>query len=100
MPLIMRDSPQKQKSSNAGFRFNHLIALVEFSYSTPSGQPTTGVIAPGIFYEAESWQVGAEAVIPANAATRASQGTGFIVQFHVFLDDQMPNSLGKPLFTF
>ncbi len=22
MPLIMRDSPQKQKSSNAGFRFN------------------------------------------------------------------------------
>lgn len=80
--------------------FNHLIALVEFSYSAPSGQPTTGVIAPGIFYEAESWQIGAEAVIPANAATRATQGTGFIVQFHVFLDDMMPNSLGKPLFTF
>jgi hypothetical protein len=30
----------------------------------------------------------------------ASQGTGFIVQFHVFLDDLMQSSLGKPLFSF
>jgi len=80
--------------------FTHLIGLVELSYSSPAGGPTTGVIAPGIFYEAPSWQLGAEAVIPANAATRAKQGTGFIVQFHVFLDDLMPNSLGRPLFTF
>ena len=80
--------------------FNHLVGLVEFSYSAPTGMPTTGVIAPGIFYEAAAWQIGAEAVIPANAATRATQGTGFIVQFHVYLDDLMPNSLGKPLFSF
>ncbi len=80
--------------------FNHLIALVEFSYAAPTDMPTTGVIAPGIFYEAPAWQVGAEAVIPANGATRQMQGTGFIVQFHVFLDDLMPNSLGKPLFNF
>ena len=80
--------------------FNHLVALVEFSYSAPTGMPTTGVIAPGIFYEAPAWQVGAEAIIPANAATRQSQGTGFIVQFHLYLDDLMPNSLGKPLFSF
>jgi len=80
--------------------FNHLIALVEFSFAAPTGQAATGVIAPGIFYEAGSWQVGAEAVIPANAETRAAQGTGFVVQFHVFLDDLMPGSLGKPLFSF
>lgn len=80
--------------------FNHLIALVEFSYAAPTGQPTTGVIAPGIYYVGETFQVAAEAVIPANAATRATQGTGFIVQFHLFLDDILPNSLGKPLFTF
>jgi hypothetical protein len=80
--------------------FNHLIALVEFSFAAPTGQPTTGVIAPGIFYEAETWQVGVEAVIPANGATRVTQGTGFIIQFHVYLDDLMPNSLGRPLFTF
>jgi hypothetical protein len=80
--------------------FNHLVGLVEFSYSAPTGSPTTGVIAPGIFYEAPSWQLGAEAVIPANAATRQTQGTGFVVQFHLFLDDIFPNSIGKPLFTF
>ena len=80
--------------------FNHLVGVVEFVYAAPTGTSTTGVIAPGIFYEAEAWQVGAEAIIPANAATRQSQGTGFIVQFHLFLDDLLPNSLGKPLFSF
>jgi hypothetical protein len=80
--------------------FNHLIGLVEFSYSAPTGGPTTGTIAPGMFYEGDSWQVGAEAVFPANAATRQSQGTGFIVQFHLFLDDIFPNSIGKPFVTF
>jgi hypothetical protein len=80
--------------------FNHLVALVEFSYAAPTGGPTTGVIAPGLFYEAATWQLGAEAVIPANGATRQSQGTGFIVQFHLFLDDIFRNSIGKPLFTF
>jgi hypothetical protein len=79
--------------------FDHLVAVVEFSYAAPSS-PTTGVIAPGIFYEWNTGQVGAEAIIPANAATRQSQGTGFIVQFHLFLDDLLPNSLGKPLVQF
>jgi len=74
---------------------------VEFAYSKPQGGgATTGTIAPGLFYEADSWQLGAEAIIPANGATRQSQGTGFIVQFHLFLDDIFPNSLGKPLFEF
>jgi hypothetical protein len=81
--------------------FNHLVAVVEFSYAAPTGQPTTGVIAPGLYYVGDTYQIAAEAVIPANSATRATQGTGFIVQFHVFLDDLMPNSLlGKPLFSF
>jgi len=81
--------------------FGHLIPLVEFVYAKPqSGGATTGTIAPGLFYEADSWQLGAEAIIPGNGATRQSQGTGFIVQFHLFLDDIFPNSLGKPLFEF
>lgn len=80
--------------------FKHLVALVEFSYATPRGGPTTGIVAPGLFYEWDTGQVGAEAIIPANAATRQSQGTGFIVQFHLFLDDLLPNSLGKPLLNF
>jgi len=77
-----------------------LIPVVEFVYSAPKGLPTTGTISPGIFYEEDSWQLGAEAVIPANGATRQTRGTGFIVQFHLFLDDVLPSSLGKPLFKF
>ena len=80
--------------------FTHLIPLVEFVYSTPQhGGPTTGTISPGLFYEEQAWQLGAEAIIPGTGATRRSQGTGFIVQFHLFLDDVFPDSLGKPLFS-
>ena len=75
-----------------------LIPLVEISMSNPDRGPTTGTIAPGILYEADTWQVGAEALIPANSATRQLQGTGFIVQLHLFLDDIFPDTIGKPLF--
>ena len=80
--------------------FGRLIPVIEFAYSAPRGAPTTGTISPGIFYEEESWQLGAEAVIPANSASRQTRGTGFIVQFHLFLDDVFPTTLGKPLFNF
>jgi hypothetical protein len=79
-----------------------MTPLVEISMSTiaggPSGGLTTGVIAPGILYDTDTWQVGVEALIPANAATRQTQGVGVIVQFHLFLDDIFPNSIGKPIF--
>jgi hypothetical protein len=80
---------------------NHLIPIVEFSYSTPAsashaGTTTTGTIAPGVLYEGGSYQIGIEALIP---ATRASGNqTGFIAQLHFYLDDIFPTSLGKPLF--
>ena len=77
---------------------SHLVPLVELAFSSPTGQQTTGTISPGLMYEADTWQLGVEANIPANAATRASQGTGFIVQFHLFFDDIFPTTLGKPLF--
>ncbi|HEY1723417.1 MAG TPA: hypothetical protein VGG27_19390 [Magnetospirillaceae bacterium] len=76
----------------------HLTPLVEVTMSSPNGQPTTGTIAPGVLYDADTWQFGIEATIPANSATWQSQGFGFIAQFHLFLDDILPNSLGKPLF--
>jgi hypothetical protein len=77
--------------------FARLVPVVEFAFSSPRNMPATGTIAPGIFYEADTWQAGIEAIIPANRATRQSQGTGFIVQFHVFLDDVLPTTLGRPL---
>jgi hypothetical protein len=79
--------------------FSQLIPLVEVSYTAPAHGTPTGTIAPGILWEGGPWwQAGVEALIPANSATRLKQGPGFIVQFHVFLDDVFPDSLGKPLF--
>jgi len=79
--------------------FAHLVPTIEIAMSTPDrGGTATGTISPGVFYEAATWQAGAEAMIPINHTTRQTQGTGFIVQFHLFLDDLLPNSLGRPLF--
>jgi hypothetical protein len=79
----------------------NLIPIVEFAYSTPasagrSNANTTGTIAPGFLYEADTYQIGVEALIP---ATRASGSrTGFIAQLHFYLDDIFPHSIGKPIF--
>jgi hypothetical protein len=74
-----------------------LVPLVEVSLSSPPDGPTTGTISPGIYYMGQRVQIAAEAMIPANAATRNIQGVGFIVQFHVFLDDLPPSLLTRPL---
>ncbi len=83
-----------------GFVAN-LTPLVEVNFSTVAngatkGQ-TIGTIAPGILYDADTYQLGVEAVLPANDLTRQSQGVGFIAQVHLFLDDIFPTTLGKPL---
>jgi hypothetical protein len=77
----------------------HLIPLVEIGYvssaSGPSNVPTQWTVAPGVIYLRTWYQVGVEALIPANRA--AGTNVGFTVQFHVFLDDLYPNSIGAPL---
>ncbi len=88
---------QHVKALNLPEFMGRVIPLVEFSYSSPDHGTPTGTIAPGVLYEADTWQLGAEALIPANTTTRQGQGTGFIVQMHFFLDDIFPNSLGAPL---
>lgn len=75
-----------------------LTPLVEVNFNAPTQGPQTGTISPGLLYEADTWQVGAEAVFPLNAATRQQQGVGAVVQLHFFLDDIFPTSLGKPIF--
>ncbi len=74
-----------------------LTPLVEVAMTTPDGSTPTGTIAPGVLYDAQSWQLGVEAVIPANKATWQTQGTGFIVQYHLFLDTFYKSWFGKPL---
>lgn len=80
--------------------FNRLVPLVEVAYSSPASSPsnlgTQVVVSPGVIYGGDSFQVGMEALIPANRAS--GRFVGVITQMHLFFDDLFPNSLGKPLF--
>ncbi len=82
--------------------FNHLIPLVEIAYSSPASAPsnlgTQVVFAPGVIYLGDTFQVGVEALIPGNKASGTN--VGVIGQFHLFFDDLLPNTLGKPLLNF
>ena len=53
---------------------------------------------PGVVYLGDSFQVGVEALIPANKASGTN--VGVIAQSHLFLDDLLLNTLGKPLLNF
>jgi hypothetical protein len=80
--------------------FSNMVPVVEFPMSTCTGSPcsghTTGSINPGVIWLNRWGQLGAEAVIPVNHAS--GKGVGFLLQVHLFLDDLMPHSLGKPIF--
>ena len=82
--------------------FNRLTPLVEVAYSSPASSPsnlgTQVVVAPGVIYGGDGFQVGLEALIPANRAS--GRFVGVITQLHLFFDDLFPNSLGKPLFSY
>ena len=52
-------------------------------------------MAPGVLYLAQWGEIGVEALIPANKA--AGTTVGAVALVHVFLDDLLPTSLGKPL---
>jgi len=79
--------------------FKNMIPLVEFAFTTPVNRgngPTTGTINPGVLYEAEYFQLGAEAVIPANSPTGSK--VGVVVNVQIFLDDIFPKTFGHALF--
>jgi hypothetical protein len=79
--------------------FNRLIPLVEIAFTTPiartEGVQTVGTIQPGIIWSGTYFQIGAEAILPVNKAS--GRGFGGVVQFHVYLDDLFPRSIGKPI---
>jgi hypothetical protein len=78
----------------------NLVPLVEVTWSSPASSPssqgTTWTIAPGMIYLAQWGEVGVEALIPANKA--AGTNVGAVALVHIFLDDLLPHSLGKPIF--
>jgi hypothetical protein len=78
--------------------FDRMTPLVEITSSTPldrvSSSPT-GVIAPGVIWSGQYFQVGAEMLIPYGSGH--GNGVGGVLQLHFYLDDIFPNSIGKPL---
>ncbi len=75
-----------------------MTPLVEASIETPLTGPertTTGTINPGVIWAGRHFQLGLEAMIPLNALS--GRHVGAVMQFHMFLDDLFPRSLGKPI---
>jgi hypothetical protein len=81
---------------------NHLIPIVEAQFQSPVANltgvnpKTTGTVNPGVIYATNYYQVGVEAIIPINRDSGRSVGA--MAQLHLYLDDLLPTSLGKPLF--
>ena len=82
--------------------FGRMIPLVESTWFTPTaapagGVPSTWTISPGVIYMGDAFQVGLEALIPANR--QSGHNVGVIAQVHFFFDDLFRGSfLAKPLF--
>jgi hypothetical protein len=88
---------QHVKALNAPQWLTRMTPIVEIAMTSPDEGPLTGTISPGILYDSNTWQIGAEAIIPANSLTRQAQGTGFIIQYHEFLDTFYKSWFGRPL---
>ncbi len=87
--------------------FDRMIPLVEITSATPfnrntvmgatnaMGNATAGLVAPGVIWAGQYFQIGAEALVPYGQGQ--GHGLGAVLQFHLFLDDLFPNSIGRPL---
>jgi hypothetical protein len=88
---------QNVKAQHAPQFWMRMTPIVEIAMTSPDIGTPTGTIAPGLLYDANTWQIGAEVIIPGSRATRQVQGTGFLIQYHAFLDAYYKNFFGKPL---
>jgi hypothetical protein len=74
--------------------------ITEVLFTAPVGRSygarATALIAPGVTYAGEGWELAVEAQIPATRAT--GSGLGVTAQLHVALDFFFADSVGKPLF--
>lgn len=77
---------------------NQLTPLVEVAVERPTSgdEGLTGTVNPGVLWTGRHIQLGAEAMIPIN--DESGDDVGFRLQLHVFVDDLLPHSLGRPIF--
>jgi hypothetical protein len=77
-----------------------LTPMTEFAFDAPAGRSygmhPTGLVAPGISYAGDGWELGIEALVPTSRAS--GKGVGATVQFHLALDYVFADSIGRPLF--
>lgn len=78
-----------------------LTPLTEIAVNAPAGRSygarTTVLIAPGVAYAGDGWELGIEALVPASRAT--GTGVGVTAQVHFALDYLLSQSVGRPLFS-
>jgi hypothetical protein len=78
---------------------NKLTPVVEVAWSSPASKPnqdsTQYLFGVGVNYTSDWWATGVEMLIPGNKQTGSH--IGVIAQFHLYFDDLLPNSLGKPI---
>lgn len=78
-----------------------LTPMTEVSFTIPNGPSygarTTALIAPGVSYAGEGWELAIEGLVPESRAT--GRGVGVIAQLHLSLDYLLPDTLGRPLFS-
>jgi len=91
--------------------FDRIIPLIEVTTAMPlnrgfnrgtgltngNGNATTGIVAPGVIWAGQYFQVGAEAIIPYGQGQ--GHGVGALLQLHFYLDDLFPKSIGRPIFS-
>ncbi len=87
------------KDVGLGAPFNRLVPLVEFPLQTClnagcEGQ-TTWTVNPGVAWIGKYVELGAAAEIPVRPS---GSGVGVFVLVHLFLDDLLPGSIGRPIF--
>jgi hypothetical protein len=95
MPYLKQQAPNLQLPDF----LMRLTPLVEVAWSSPASSPsnfgTQLLIAPGVIYKGDGFELGVEALIPANRAT--GKGLGVIAQINIPFDELFPNTLGKPV---
>lgn len=78
-----------------------LTPMAEVLLTIPGGRSfgarATALIAPGLSYAGQGWELAAEALIPATRAT--GRGVGAIAQLHLSLDYLFAGTIGRPLFS-
>jgi hypothetical protein len=78
----------------------HLTPLVEFAMTSPAtagfGTGTQAIVAPGVLYAGDGFQLGLEALVPATRS--AGSGIGAIAQLNVALRHLLPDWAAEPLF--